>query len=96
VDLELEGLPEGVHNELPKLGEGVGEVTLRLVATEKAKVGTNYNITVVGKAVFNDKNYRVRTGKIGLTISLPETSEVATNAVVSTNAAALKPPVGTK
>jgi hypothetical protein len=80
VNLTLEGLPEGVKSELPKLAEGVGEVNLRLVATEQAKVGTNYSVRVVGNAVFNDKNYRARTGKIGLTIGVPESVEVATNA----------------
>jgi len=75
---------------LPKLPEGVGEVTLRLLATEQAKVGTNYSIRVVGKGIFNDKNYRARTGKIGLTIGLPETVEVATNAVPVKAAAGTK------
>ena len=90
VELSLEGLPEGVRSELPKLPEGVGEVTLRLVATEQAKVGTNYSLRVIGKGVFNDKNYRARTGKIELTIAVPETVEIATNAVP------IKPPAGTK
>jgi len=81
VELSIEGLPEGVRSELPKIPAGVGEVALKLFATEKAKVGTNYNLTVVGAAVVNDRNYKVRTGKIGLTIGLPEAVEVATNAV---------------
>ena len=90
VELTLEGLPDGVRSELPKLPEGVGEVTLRLIATDQAKVGTNYSIRVVGKGIFNDKNYRTRTGKIGLTIGLPESVEVATNAVPVKAAAGTK------
>jgi hypothetical protein len=90
VELSLEGLPDGVRSELPKLPEGVGEVTLRLVATEQAKVGTNYSIRVVGKGVFNDKNYRARTGKVELTIAVPESVEVATNSVP------VKPSAGSK
>lgn len=82
VELSIEGLPEGVRSELPKIPAGVGEVAMKLFATDKAKVGTNYNLTVVGTAVVNDRNYKVRTGKIGLTIGLPEGIEVAaTNAV---------------
>jgi hypothetical protein len=81
VELTIDGLPEGVKSELPKLAAGVGEVSLKLFATEKAKLGTNFNFTVTGTAVFNDKNYKTRTGKIALSIAAPEVVEVAaTNA----------------
>ena len=82
VELSIEGLPEGVRSELPKIPTGVSEVALKLFATEKAKLGTNFNLTVVGVAVVNDKNYKARTGKIGLTIGLPEGVEVATTNAV--------------
>lgn len=81
VELRLEGLPEGVRGELPGIPADAGEVTLKLTATDKAKLGTNYTLTVIGAAVFNDKNYKARTGPIGLTVTLPEPMEVATNAV---------------
>ena len=82
VELSIEGLPEGVKSELPKIPAGVGEVTLKLFATDKAKLGTNFNFTVVGTAVFNDRNYKTRTGQIALGIAVPEGTEVAaTNAV---------------
>lgn len=82
VELSIEGLPEGVRSELPKIPAGVGEVSMKLFATDKAKVGTNYNLTVVGTAVVNDRNYKVRTGQIGLTIGLPEGIEIAATNVV--------------
>lgn len=85
VELSLEGLPEGVRSELPKIPAGVGEVALKLFATDKAKLGTNFNLKVVGTAVFNDRNYKTKTGNIGLTIALPEGVEVA-----ATNAVAVK------
>ena len=82
VELSVEGLPEGVKSEVPKIPAGVGEISLKLFATDKAKLGTNFNLKVVGTAVFNDRNYKTRTGGIGLTIGLPEGVEVAaTNAV---------------
>lgn len=82
VVLSIEGLPDGVRSELPKIPDGVGEVAMKLFATDKAKVGTNYSLTVIGAAVVNDRNYKVRTGKIGLTIGLPEGIEVAATNVV--------------
>jgi hypothetical protein len=82
VELSIEGLPEGVKSEVPKIPASVGEVSLKLFATDKAKLGTNFNLKVVGTAVFNDRNYKTKTGNIGLTIALPEGVEVAvTNAV---------------
>jgi hypothetical protein len=82
VELSLEGLPEGVKSEVPKIPAGVGEVALKLFATDKAKLGTNFNLKIVGTAVFNDRNYKTKTGNIGLTIALPEGVELAaTNAV---------------
>jgi hypothetical protein len=82
VELSLEGLPEGVKSEVPKIPSGIGEVTVKLFATDKSKLGTNFNLKIVGTGVFNDRNYKTRTGNIGLTIGLPEGVEVAaTNAV---------------
>ncbi len=83
VELVLEGLPEGVRSELPKIPAGVGEVSMKLTSTAQAKVGTNYAVTVVGRAVFNDRNYKARTPAIGLTISVPDSIEVATNGVAN-------------
>ena len=85
VELSIEGLPEGVKSEVPKIAAGVGEVSLKLFATESSKLGTNFNITVVGTAVFNDRNYKTSTGKIALSIVVPEGVEAA-----ATNAAAAK------
>jgi hypothetical protein len=82
VDLSIEGLPEGVKSEVPKIPAGVSEISLKLFATDKAKLGTNFNLKIVGTAVFNDRNYKTRTGGIGLSIALPEGVEIAaTNAV---------------
>lgn len=80
VELTLEGLPAGIKSELPKIPAGVGEVTLKLLASEKAPPGTN-TLTVRGTAVFNDRTYKAKSGGITLIIAAPEQVEVA-----STNA----------
>jgi hypothetical protein len=81
VDLVLEGLPEGLKSEVPKIPAGSGEVTVKLTVTDKAAVGTNFNFTVVGTAMVNERRYKTRTGPIALSITAPEAIEVATNAV---------------
>jgi hypothetical protein len=85
VELAIEGLPEGVKSEVPKILEGVGEVAVKLFATDKSKLGTNFNVTVIGTALFNDRHYKARTRKIALSIALPEGVELA-----ATNAAPVK------
>jgi hypothetical protein len=80
VDLAIEGLPAAIKSELGKIPADVAETTLKLNATEKAALGTNFNFTVVGTAVFNDRTYKTRTGQISLSVTAPEPVEVATNA----------------
>src|SRR5262245_41582731 len=80
VELAVEGLPGGVKIDMSRIAAGATESTLKLNATEKAETGTNFNLTVVGSFVFNDRNYKARTGKIALSVSPPEQAELATNA----------------
>jgi hypothetical protein len=91
VELSIEGLPPGIKSELGKLTAGLSEVTLKITATEKAPI-TNATCTVLGTAVFNDRNYKTRTGPITLVVSAPEQIEIATNAPP----AVATPPAGTK
>lgn len=74
VQLTLEGLPPGIQVTLDKIPANGGESTLKLVATEKAPVGTN-SITILGTGVHNDRNYRQRTGAITLVVSAPDPME---------------------
>ena len=80
IELTVEGLPAGVKSDVSKIAAGASETTLKLNATEKAEAGTNFTLTVVGSFVFNDRNYKARTGKIALSVTPPEQTEVATNA----------------
>ena len=93
VDLTLEGLPDGLKSDVPKIPAGIGEVTVKLTVTEKAALGTNFNFTVVGTALVNDRRYKTRTSPIALSVTAPEAIEVATNAVA---APAPPPPSATK
>jgi hypothetical protein len=88
VELTLEGLPAGLTSELPKIPAGVGEVSLKLNATPTAAMGTNYNLTVVGTAFFNDRKYKTRTAPISMSVTPPEQAEIATNAPPAPPAAA--------
>lgn len=85
VDLALEGLPAGIVPTIENIAANGVETTLKLVATEKAPVGTN-SVTIVAAGAHNDRNYKHRSG-ITLTVNLPEGAEmplVATNSVQTT------------
>jgi len=84
VELAIEGLPAGIKSELAKIPAGAAETTLKLVATDKAPVGTNLTLTVVATAAFNDRTYKTRTAPVTLTISAPEPLQLATNAPPTT------------
>jgi hypothetical protein len=75
VALSLDGMPAGINVTLDKIPANGGETTLKLVATEKAPVGTN-SVTIVGTGLHNDRNYKHRSGTISVVISAPESTEV--------------------
>ena len=74
VALSLDGMPEGINVTLDKIPANGAETTLKLVATEKAPVGTN-SLTIVGAGLHNDRKYKHRSGAISLVISAPESPE---------------------
>jgi hypothetical protein len=100
LQLTAKGIPEGIQTTLEKIGANAGETTLKVVATEKAKAGTN-TFTVLGTGVHNDRNYRFRTSPVTLVVNLPEATErppapvsVVTN--VAANAVSPAPSATTK
>ena len=82
--LTLDGLPAGVTSVLEKIPANGGETTLKLTATPKAAIGTNFSLTVTGTGVHKDKNYKTKTGAITLQVSPPEMIELATNSAPAT------------
>jgi hypothetical protein len=88
VELVVEGLPEGLKYDLPKIPANVNEVALKLNATDKAGLGTNFNFRVSARATFNDRIYKARTSRIALSVAAPEQTELATNSPVAAPAAA--------
>jgi hypothetical protein len=59
----------------------VGEAAFKIVATDKAPVGKEISLTVVGTANVNGRNYQFRAPGIKLTVNAPEGSaEAATSA----------------
>jgi len=84
LELKIDGMPPGITATLDKIGANSSETTLKIVATEKAPVGTN-SITVLGTGMHNDRNYRYRTGKIELVVSAPEATEQKPPAIIASN-----------
>jgi hypothetical protein len=75
LQLTARGIPEGIQTTLEKIPANAGETTLKIVATDKAKPGTNYSFTITGTSVHKDRNYRFRTGAIALVVNAPEPME---------------------
>lgn len=90
--LAVEGMPAGINTTLEAIPANGGETTLKIVATEKAAVGTN-TFRVLGTGLHNDRTYKQRSGQITLVISLPENTEAPPKpAATAASAAALSGP----
>jgi len=89
VQLSAKGIPDGVLLTLDKIAANAGETTLKIVATDKAKPGTNYSIALTGVGVHQDRTYRFKPGAIALVVNAPEMSEQPVPPpALATNAAA--------
>ena len=76
IALTLEGLPEGIVATYDKIPADQSEATVKLTASPKAPVGKEISFTFTGVGMFNDRNYKKRTGPIKLTVTAPEESVV--------------------
>jgi hypothetical protein len=78
IALKIEGLPEGVTATADKVPAGGGESNIKLVASDKAAVGKEVQLTLTGAGLFKDKNYQFKPPTIGLLVNAPEPTEVKT------------------
>ena len=72
IELKVEGVPEGVRAEVPKIPAGAGEITVKLVSTPTAAPGKEHALTVTGTGLHNDRIYRFQPATVMLTVSAPE------------------------
>jgi hypothetical protein len=75
IALALEGAPEGVTVTVDKIPEKGGEANIKLVASEKAPAGKEFQLTVAGTGNFRDKNYKFQPAAITLIVNAPEQPE---------------------
>lgn len=75
IALGLEGVPEGVSVTVDKIPENGAEANIKLVASDKAPAGKEFQLTVTGKGVFREKNYKFQPAAITLNVNAPEQAE---------------------
>jgi len=86
VSLTLDGLPAGILATLDPIPANGSETTLKIVATEKAPIGTN-SFRILGKGLFNDRTYKHRSAAIAVVVSAPESTEAPLKPAAATAAA---------
>lgn len=84
LQLAVTGMPAGINTTLDKIPANGTETTLKIVATEKAAVGTN-TFTVLGTSAHKDRNYKFRTGPVTVVVSAPEPMEQKPVPLIATN-----------
>ncbi len=72
IALSVEGLPEGISINLTNIARGAGEAGFKLTATDKAPVGKEVSLSVVGTANANGRSYQFRASPIKITINAAE------------------------
>lgn len=77
IALQFQGIPEGVTVSGDKIPAGAGEVTVKLIASEKAAAGKEAPLKITGAGTHNDKQYRFWTADVPLQVNAPEPVESA-------------------
>jgi len=75
IELKLEGVPEGVTATVEKIPAKAGEVSLKVVASDKAPVGKDFQLTITGTGTHKDRIYKFQPAAVTLTINAPEPVE---------------------
>jgi hypothetical protein len=78
ITLQVEGSLDGVSITAEKMAKDAKEATVKLVASDKAVVGKETQLTITGVGTFNDKTYRFKPAPITLLVNAPEPAEVKT------------------
>jgi hypothetical protein len=81
ITMQVEGAPEGVTVTAEKMAAGARESNVKLVASEKAVVGKEVQLTLTGVGNFHEKTYRFKPATIALQVNAPEPVDVKTAAV---------------
>ena len=71
ISLTVDGVPEGLVITSTNIARGTGEAAFKLTATDKAPVGKEVSLTVVGTASINGRNYQFRGAPMLVTINAP-------------------------
>src|SRR6266542_4277593 len=73
INLNVEGVPEGIIINSTNLARGASDAGFKITATDKAPVGKEVSLRVVGTANVNGRSYQFRGSPIVLTINAPPT-----------------------
>ena len=76
IELKLEGVPAHVVLTMENIPENSGATTVRLVASENAPAGKEFQLTITGTGIHNDRFYRFSPAPVTLTINAPEAAPV--------------------
>jgi len=71
IDLAVEGAPDGLLINSTNIARGTGEAGFKIIASDKAPVGKDVSLTVVGTANINGRNYKFRGAPVVVTINAP-------------------------
>jgi hypothetical protein len=71
ISLSVEGVPEGITINTAGMLRGAGEAAYKITATDKAPVGKEVSLVVVGTANVNGRTYKLRSAPLVVTVNAP-------------------------
>jgi hypothetical protein len=78
IGLSVEGVPEGITINTAGMPRGAGEAAYKITATDKAPVGKEVSLVVVGTANVNGRSYKLRSAPIVVTVNAPASDNTDT------------------
>lgn len=77
IETAVEGIPDGVQFSLDPVAANSGETVLKLLATEKAPSGKEFDLVITGTAIHQQRQFKLKSSAVKLLIAAPDAETVA-------------------
>ncbi|MSU35484.1 MAG: hypothetical protein EXS36_10285 [Pedosphaera sp.] len=72
IETAVEGIPDGVQFSLDPVAANARETVLKLLATEKAPSGKQFDLVITGTALHQQRQYKLKSSSVKLIIAAPD------------------------
>ncbi len=77
IETSVEGIPNGVQFSLDPVAANSRETVLKLLATEKAPSGKEFDLVITGMAIHQQRQFKLKSSAVKLLIAAPDAETAA-------------------